>query len=81
MELNHNMYIAAMLKDVGPMLNQIYKFYFPQELIKSSRDLEKQTESSIHHFNRDFGIFPGLASKSQIQHVYLYTKSFHGVTY
>ena len=64
LELNHNMYIAAMLKDVGPMLNQIYKFYFPQELIKSTRNLDKETEKSIYSFMRDFEIFPGMAHKS-----------------
>ena len=32
--LKYNQFIASMLKEVGPLLHQIYKQFFPQELVR-----------------------------------------------
>lgn len=83
-ELRFNCYVAAVIKDVGPMLHQIYKLLFPQELIRSRSanvSLDKQTEKSVHTFLREFGIFPGLVSKSEAVQIYLHSKNIDKVFY
>lgn len=77
MTLKFNSFIGNILKDVGTILNQIYKQFFPHELVRVSRNLDKDTEKSLYNFLREFEIFPGIVSvtKSQILHIFLMTKS------
>ena len=63
-----------MLKDIGMLLQHIYKKYFPQELVRLVRNHQKDTEKSLYNFLRDFEIFPGKTKKSQILHIFVFTR-------
>ena len=74
LDLSYNGHIAAMLKDIGTLLWHIYKTYFPQELVRLVRNHQKDTEKSLYNFLRDFEIFPGKTKKSQILHIFVFTR-------
>lgn len=70
-ELEYDEMVALVLRDVGPILHEIYTVYFPQEIkaVKGVHggmpedDIVKENEKSLFELYKEYDVCPSLLNK------------------
>jgi len=79
-EIKFDELVALVLRDVGPMLLDIYQVYFQHEVKGQTggmpdEELWKANEKNLFEFLKEYDICPSLLSKSVAFSIYLHTKN------